>query len=306
MSEKCCLKPVNTNSNPGNVYNHNFKGKYCFCDQEYDDNAEDGSMVQCYACEDWFHDKCIKNVCSNIFYMWYLLLTQGLEEGSFETFICKTCVGSNTFLNSYRGLKEFQFVSELGDFHIDILDSTDEKIGPKRCNQDEELERTTKKLKTDDAVVESNTSIEQPSYKCMISSSSTNYEPCNLFLLENWKTKLCKCDSCCTLYSVNGLYYFLLSEEEDIVKCEEEISDGQDEESSVIAQLASVDRVRTMNGVLAFNDLKSELMDFLRGFAGIYCYVVFDFLIVLETNQIVSERDIKSFFDKKEKDRRNI
>ena len=33
-----------------NTYGHNFEGKYCYCN-----NSDDGDMIQCLSCEDWFH-----------------------------------------------------------------------------------------------------------------------------------------------------------------------------------------------------------------------------------------------------------
>lgn len=43
--------------NEGNRYDHNFRGRFCHCDGGYDE-AHD-AMVQCAACEDWFHDRCL-------------------------------------------------------------------------------------------------------------------------------------------------------------------------------------------------------------------------------------------------------
>lgn len=46
-----------------NVYNHNFAGRFCSCDQLYDPHQEVRTMHQCYlgaVCgEDWFHQDCI-------------------------------------------------------------------------------------------------------------------------------------------------------------------------------------------------------------------------------------------------------
>jgi E3 ubiquitin-protein ligase UBR7 len=46
--------------NERNVYNHNFKGLYCYCEGEY---KETDTMIQCSKCDDWFHDRCISLVC---------------------------------------------------------------------------------------------------------------------------------------------------------------------------------------------------------------------------------------------------
>lgn len=61
----CCACEFDTDDTPrcpcnsGNHYNHNFAGRFCWCDRPYDP-VHNAKMVQCAACEDWFHDTCIK------------------------------------------------------------------------------------------------------------------------------------------------------------------------------------------------------------------------------------------------------
>lgn len=49
-------------SDSSNVYGHNFEGRFCDCDQEYNPMV-DSNMIQCIlgiACdEDWYHEECI-------------------------------------------------------------------------------------------------------------------------------------------------------------------------------------------------------------------------------------------------------
>ncbi|KAL1463272.1 hypothetical protein WDU94_015039 [Cyamophila willieti] len=55
--KKCNLEPVKDAVNINNVYNQNFKGKYCSCSRPYpdDDNPNSDEMIQCALCEDWYH-----------------------------------------------------------------------------------------------------------------------------------------------------------------------------------------------------------------------------------------------------------
>jgi len=53
----CQLQTEKAESNPGNVYNQNFRGTYCHCHGSYD--AEKDVMVCCVLCQDWFHDRCL-------------------------------------------------------------------------------------------------------------------------------------------------------------------------------------------------------------------------------------------------------
>ena len=55
----CKLFPNKDIENADNSYNHNFKGSYCTCGRPYPDpDAEEQvEMIQCYICEDWFHEE---------------------------------------------------------------------------------------------------------------------------------------------------------------------------------------------------------------------------------------------------------
>ena len=75
-----------------NNYNHNFEGKYCYCDKE-DDNCE---MIQCFFCEDWFHFSCINAYFGN----------ENLGKGEF---VCRNCVKKFCFLFENYDLKKFVF-----------------------------------------------------------------------------------------------------------------------------------------------------------------------------------------------------
>ncbi|KAF4610255.1 hypothetical protein D9613_010658 [Agrocybe pediades] len=52
--ETFALEPENTK----NEYGQNFKGLFCRCHRTYDPNKEREAMIQCLACEDWFHESC--------------------------------------------------------------------------------------------------------------------------------------------------------------------------------------------------------------------------------------------------------
>ncbi|CAI5440403.1 unnamed protein product [Caenorhabditis angaria] len=53
---KCTLYEEKSAENEFNVYNHNYSGKFCICDDTYpsEKNCEE-DMLQCEFCEDWFH-----------------------------------------------------------------------------------------------------------------------------------------------------------------------------------------------------------------------------------------------------------
>ncbi|KAJ1670930.1 hypothetical protein EV182_007915, partial [Spiromyces aspiralis] len=63
--------------NHENQYNHNFWGHYCRCDTLYDPETETGVMIQCYVCQDWYHDRCIGVMP---------------PEDEYSDYICRECV----------------------------------------------------------------------------------------------------------------------------------------------------------------------------------------------------------------------
>ncbi|KAH9965305.1 hypothetical protein BC827DRAFT_1265323 [Russula dissimulans] len=45
--------------NEENEYGPNFDGTFCRCGRPYDAKSERETMIQCLACEDWFHESCL-------------------------------------------------------------------------------------------------------------------------------------------------------------------------------------------------------------------------------------------------------
>ncbi|KAM9968745.1 hypothetical protein ACTFIW_000622 [Dictyostelium discoideum] len=79
--------------NERNHYNHNFKGKYCYCDSPYDYKED---MIQCIFCEDWFHENCLK-LNSNVIDI--------PSPGEFSDLICADCLSKNQFLLLYPQIR---------------------------------------------------------------------------------------------------------------------------------------------------------------------------------------------------------
>lgn len=45
--------------NQENKYGPNYSGKFCRCGRDYDPETETEGMLNCIACEDWFHESCL-------------------------------------------------------------------------------------------------------------------------------------------------------------------------------------------------------------------------------------------------------
>lgn len=58
LAHPCTLHKQLEDVNSSNIYGQNFKGLFCRCGRSYDPNTERETMIQCLACEDWFHESC--------------------------------------------------------------------------------------------------------------------------------------------------------------------------------------------------------------------------------------------------------
>lgn len=96
MNSKCSLTVEKDDLNVENEpsYSHNFEGRYCRCDREYDYNL---AMAQCAMCEDWFHEECYKTDAET--------RAKGSEDDDFfqieYELTCKDCVKKLPLLGDY-------------------------------------------------------------------------------------------------------------------------------------------------------------------------------------------------------------
>jgi E3 ubiquitin-protein ligase UBR7 len=206
----------------GNLYNHNFEGRFCTCDKEYDVNAEEGTMFQCLVCEDWFHEKCIGE-------------GRVPDQDEFDGFVCQGCVGKNDWLGRYVAVKD-GFMSTLETYpeiNVDIETTVDDDglvtqemiplssastvaetappepttatetesgtptTGLKRSlsTEPESPEQASKRVKLE-TVVDTDTVTEQCKWSSLPIPPET---PFALFLKEDFRDHLCRCLSCQTL-----------------------------------------------------------------------------------------------------------
>ena len=77
----CYLCPGKPEWNPCNVYSHNCRERWCYCDEE-----ERLPMVQCVKCCDWFHNDCAEKVWSET----HEGQTIDLNDESID-FVCRDC-----------------------------------------------------------------------------------------------------------------------------------------------------------------------------------------------------------------------
>ena len=263
MTNKCKLEP-NKEVNTKNRYNQNFLGLYCVCHRPYpdpEDNTDD-VMIQCVVCEDWLHGRHLN------------MGDTGLpEESSYSEMICFECVEKLDFLHSYAGLSvdKVKKAEEAPDQVIDVAVADDCK-----CDDDKEFKERTKD--TD---------------KCKLKTNSDKIVT-SMFFPDKWRSSLCQCPACTSLYS--DLHVEFLTDEADTVASYEaqakEVRKEQNTVDKGMEALGQMDRVKQVEAIAGYNNMKQNLMEYLSKFAN--------------NKKVVREEDIKDFFDGMKNKRRRF
>ncbi|KAI9221032.1 hypothetical protein BC828DRAFT_382124 [Blastocladiella britannica] len=263
--------------NHDNRYNHNFSARYCVCDSRYDPATETGTMLQCIACQDWFHDRCIS-------------LDGTLpEKDTYDDLICRACVTSVRpfFFFALQKCKPFDAqlhlepLAALSVLQVDGEASREQPICvalPPPPSPQQQLTGPTASLgskrprsPTDD------TGNSMPDRKrARLDTAATAW----LFLPEDWRDHVCRCTEC-TQRAATSLPW--LHAPESVWTPEDDPDAGKSLYDAGIEMLHRVDRVAAIEGMHAMDTLAASLKDHLRAFA--------------EAGKTVGEQDITDFFE---------
>lgn len=306
--KKCNLEPNKSEENEQNAYNQNFKGLYCTCERPYPDPEDDtpDEMVQCIICEDWYHTR---------------HLLPGVEEPSLGTnyaeIICRPCTNRLTFLEYYAGLAVSPIKkSEGAENSRIIIDNVPESNGANEVIISEEksidgeqeniingelkedkIPDEEKTVKNEDKTVpvnssspNSSTALQESEESCLlkklkpltddISGNNATFWP------SNFRSSLCSCSSCKKVYSDLNVLWIL--DEADTVQAYEE--EGLQKAENITThpdkllnnELAKFDRYQQVELIQSYNDLKSNLSEFLGKF--------------VQQKKVVRKQDIDEFF----------
>ncbi|XP_005986670.1 putative E3 ubiquitin-protein ligase UBR7 [Latimeria chalumnae] len=103
---------------------------------------------------------------------------------------------------------------------------------------------------------------------------------------QGWRSKLCTCQKCKHLYSTLEVT-FLLEESDTVLAYENKGKSSQEEEGErrdpLMTALSHMDRVQQVELIYEYNDLKTELKDYLKRFA--------------DEGKVVTREDIQQFFE---------
>ncbi|ROV94570.1 hypothetical protein VMCG_08141 [Cytospora schulzeri] len=235
------------------------------------------------------------------------------SDDDFETFICFKCVGANPWIKRYAGTPGFLLpVHRRTDGDEEARLSVDSAVpdqdSKKRKAGDEELEdsQESKKLKSEANTANGttvDTNVGGPTTDIKKDpESSTETDTCkyealppapegtfSLFCSESFRERFCRCAKC---FPNLAPHTQLLEEEETY---EPPVSEGGSDNGQSTngsgslyergeSALRNVDRVRAIEGVMAYNQLKDKLKPFFQQFA--------------ESGQAISAEDIKEYFAK--------
>ena len=248
MTRRCKLEP-DKQDNTENSYNQNFSGLYCTCHRPYPDPVDD-VMIQCVICEDWFHGRHTD------------MGDEALPvEETYAEMICSGCVAKYEFLQSYVGLAVTKIVK----------DTTDGNSVSVKVDSDNSTEKDKESEKLDTS-----------SSDCKLIKSKSKVLT-SLFLPDNWRKSLCKCPSCIKMYSELKVQF--LTDEKDTVHYYE--SQAKVEKKNTLEHgmeaLSKMDRIKQVEAIHSYNNMKQNLMEYLAKFA--------------DNKKVVREDDIRDFFD---------
>lgn len=240
------------------------------------------------------------------------------SEENFETFICFKCVEAHPWIKRYAGTPGFlspvfRKVDGEGEKQPPPENTSVDPNSKKRKVEDEESEglqdskRHKNALNADDvteseALTETKTDDEVTAVKDEATSEESKPETCkykalphppegvfSLFCAESFRDRFCRCAEC---FPNLGPHTQLLEEEEIYeppISEEGSENGGSTHGSGSLYErgesaLRNVDRVRAIEGVMAYNQLKDKLTPFFQQFA--------------ESGKAISAEDIKEYFAK--------
>lgn len=230
-------------------------------------------MIQCVVCEDWYHGRHTGIGDSG-----------PPDDSLYAEMICFECAVSLPYLHHYKGLvvtKVKREEEKIDDgtaempVHVenegnDRVEKTD-NVDNNKSTDDVGSEDSNKEKKTCHTIV---CPLTKPSSDISITSS--------MFLPLGWRSSLCKCPSCTQLYKDTNTSF--LTEESDTVHHYE--SQARDKKGTLeqgMEALSQMDRVKQVEAIHSYNNMKQNLMEYLAKFA--------------DSKKVVREDDIRTFFE---------
>ncbi|XP_076098227.1 putative E3 ubiquitin-protein ligase UBR7 [Mytilus galloprovincialis] len=269
--QTCQLYERKSEYNVDNRYNHNFRGIYCVCDRPYpdpDDDVED-EMIQCIMCEDWYHGR-------------HLGFDELPENNVRTEMVCRGCMSKHDFLWAYtiQSLETQKLTSGETSDSIDVASGGNDNAKASKATGGKHSPAKRKKVEQ----VDNASSPRKSCHLKELQKRKISHKDTAAFFADGWRSKLCTCTDCKNVYCDQGIEF--LSDESDTVHAYEvrgkEKSTPTSQYDKGLQALSNMNRLQQVEVLHGYNDLKSELNDYLKKFA--------------ENKKVVREEDIREFF----------
>ncbi|XP_055496049.1 putative E3 ubiquitin-protein ligase UBR7 [Leucoraja erinacea] len=299
-------------TNCANKYNDNFFGLYCTCKRPYPDPEDEtpDEMIQCVVCEDWFHGRHLGAV-----------LPDNVE---YQEMACQSCMKRCSFLWTYAthwsvnkatDADNSGPLAKMEDDNVDVCtvqengDSQNQKpkgraLKTEATGSKPSEPSTSCKAETSEAANgdEASCSVEEDAAKnagCklqQLKKKGSIQRECATYWPRNWRNRLCTCPSCMNLYKELEIS-FLLDEFDTVLAYENKGKSDEETDSErcdpLMTALSNMNRIQQVELIYEYNDLKSELKDYLKRFA--------------DEGKVVTSEDIQQFFEElQSKKRRRV
>ncbi|XP_060612415.2 putative E3 ubiquitin-protein ligase UBR7 [Anolis sagrei] len=279
---QCKLLPEKATVNPTNNYNDNFFGLYCVCKRPYPDPDDEipDEMIQCIVCEDWFHGRHLGAIPP--------------DSGDFHEMVCQACMDRCPFLWAYAPKLAVPTVTKVTpaaeDGVVLNVEETEEVkkengASPQMKTEEEKIvqnnEPSTSSGSECSQTIKSEASactLQELQVKQYLKKNTATFWP------HNWRSKLCTCKECLKMYSDLEVP-FLMDECDTVLAYENKGTNDQeaDRRDPLMDTLSSMNRVQQVELICEYNDLKTELKDYLKRFA--------------DEGTVVKREDIQQFFE---------
>ncbi|EJF63695.1 hypothetical protein DICSQDRAFT_167748 [Dichomitus squalens LYAD-421 SS1] len=349
LAHACALHTTEEPVNESNEYGRNFRAIFCRCGREYHAEQERETMIQCVACEDWFHESCL-NLRERPSSREPTpspaaeadpegLVDDGASDASssglppplvraneYDALVCSDCVRKVDALGKVAGTPGALMVVRSSEVEPWRVIGAIDKENAQVDIEGKDAQRDTSGQKGEEpsagAKRERDSATDaEPSAKRARLSPDVDSAPClapaqdprveallvaldrgadelavkedgdssegserylgagDVFLTEGWRDRWCQCKSC--LPSLQARPYLL--DEEETYEPPEDPDSGLSLEELGMRALNCLPRERAIDGIMAFNAMRDDLMQHLRPFA--------------ERGTEVTEADIRGFFD---------
>ncbi|XP_034722232.1 putative E3 ubiquitin-protein ligase UBR7 [Etheostoma cragini] len=233
-------------------------------------------MIQCVVCEDWLHGRHLG-----------VAVPDGVE---LQEMICESCMNNNSFLWTYAAHLSVPGAGvEVKAEPIVSVPKEEEKGG-------DVTEPSCKRSRGEAEPDCKGRGHEEAEPGCRLKElqaiGQNRVQSGAVFWPSAWRSKLCSCNTCKESLSAAGLS-FLLDESDTVLayenkgKSSEQQLQGPD---PLMSALDNLNRVQQLEIIHGYNDMKTELKDFLQRFAA--------------EGKVVTSEDIRQFFEQQQSRKR--